>query len=328
MRRRGRFVALALVAVALAAGCAADVDDEPLPAPADALTLPAGTDVDLTGAPVAVGSRAGATDEVLGWIAVELLTAAGAEVTDDLGIGDAVATREAQLAGLVDLTWERTGVGWLSLLREIGPSADPRQLYEDVRDEDLDENGIVWFDPAPADLGRAVVAAPDTVEDLDLATLGELAAALGEREEGVVVCVARSEEVLDPEGLLALAEATGLRLRPAEVVPVPADRLLALVEEGTFCPFGLVSRLHPDLAGAEVEALADDVGAFVAQQPAVTVREDTLELVPGLEDLVAPAAAALDTETLAALTAEVTRDGRDPRDVARDWLEAEELAVP
>lgn len=326
MRALRRAVAVALAAAALAAGCAADVDDGPLPAPADALSLPTGTDVDLAGAPVAVGSRAGATDEVLGWIAVELLTAAGAEVTDDLGIGDAVATREAQLAGLVDLTWERTGVGWLALLREIGPSADPRQLYEDVRDEDLDENGIVWFEPAPADLGRAVVAAPDTVEELGLGTLGELATALGDREEGVVVCVSRAEEVLDPEGLLALAEATELRLRPSEVVTVPADRLLPLVEEGTFCPFGLVSRLDADLAGAEVAALEDDVGAFVAQQPAVTVREDTLELVPGLPDLLAPATAALDTETLAALTAEVTRDGRTPRDVARDWLVAEGLA--
>ena len=96
-----------------------------------------------------MGSPSRPVDLLLGWIAAEALVAAGADVTDDLDLGDTQDTREAQLAGLVDLYWETTGTGWLALLREIGPSDDPEQLYEDVRDEDLEENGIVWLPPAP-----------------------------------------------------------------------------------------------------------------------------------------------------------------------------------
>ena len=68
------------------------------------------------------------------------------------------------------------------------------------------------------------------------------------------------------------------------------------------------------------------MAAFVAQRPAVTVREDTYDLAPGLDDLFAPVAGALDTDTLRALGGRVTQDDEDPRDVARSWLIDEGLA--
>jgi len=323
--RAGPLVAVALLG-ALAAGCAAEVtEDEPVQ-PVDALTWEQDVDADLAGVPVAVGSPSAPVDELLGWIAVEALVAAGADATEDLALGDTQATREAQLAGLIDLYWETTGTGWLALLREIGPSDDPAQLYEDVRDEDLDENGIVWLPPAPADTGVGVVGSPEVLEDLDISTLSDLAAALAEPQEGALVCVSSTDQPLDPAGLAALAEAADSRVRPRLVNPVPPRRLIELTEEGTFCPFALVDRLNPELAAADLEFLDDDLGAFVAEQPAVTIREDTHDTAPGVDDLLAPVSAALDTETLRGLVGRITEDDEDPRDVARDWLVEEGLA--
>ena len=139
---------------------------------------------------IAVGSQEGAEEEVLGWLATEALIAAGADVSTDIPVGDVQATREAELAGLVDLYWETTATGWLALLREIGPSSDAQQLYEDVRDEDLEENAIVWLPPAPAEGGRGIVANPDTMEELVELPCGRAlpAAGLGlvEGEEGAL----------------------------------------------------------------------------------------------------------------------------------------------
>lgn len=325
MRRR---LLLTVVSAALLAACAAEVADEPVTSPPDALMPVEEVPEDVAGLAVAVGSRTGATDEVLGAIAVELLTAAGADVTADLGVGDSWATREAQLAGLVDLTWERTGTAWLTLLREIGPSADPAQLHEDVAEADREENAIVWLDPAPADTGAALVASPRVIDQEQITSLADLAAAFVERRDGIVICVSRAEEPLDPGGVAAFADAADLRLRPRHVVPVPDDRLLSLVEDGTFCPFALVHRMDPRLDDADVEDLADDLGAFVARNPAPTVREDTLDLAPGLESVFEPVSAALDTDTLRSLTARVSEDGEEPQAVARDWLVAEGLADP
>ncbi len=322
-----RWAALAVLAALVVAGCAADVDEPEPTRRLDALTWQADTEPGLEGLPLAVGSKQTTADQILGWIAVEALGAAGVDVTEEIPRGDSRATREAQLAGLIDLSWENTGTGWVSLLREFGPSADPEQLYQDVRDEDLDENGIVWLRPAPADAGVSVVAAPDVIDDLGITMLSELADALEDGEEDVVVCVPSTSEALDPEGLAAVAEATDVRIRPRDVSPVPNAELIELTEAGAaFCPFAVVNRLDPRLADADVEPLIDDVAAFVAQRPAVTVREDTYDLAPGLDDLFAPVAGALDTDTLRALVGRVTQDDEDPRDVARAWLIDEGLA--
>ncbi len=324
---RRRLIGLpGLLTVLLLAGCTAERSAPEPVRPADALTWEGRPDADLTGVPIAVGSPSAPLDELLGWIAVESLVAVGADVTEDLALGDTPATREAQLAGLIDLYWETTGTGWLSLLREIGPSPDPDQLYVDVRDEDLDENGIVWLPPAPADAGVGVVASPDVVDATGIGTLGELAAALAEPQEGALVCVSSGASPLDRSGLAAVADAADVRIRPRLVTPVPPRRLVPLVEDGTFCPFAVVDRLSPGLVDAEVTFLDDDLGALVTEQPAVTVREDTYDTASGLDEVFAPVSAALDDDVVRRLVERITAEDEDPRSVAREWLVEEGLA--
>ena len=322
-----RLVVVALAVVLVAAACGNEnPEDDPVVHPSDALSLTGEVDPGLEDVPIAVGSQEGDFEEILGWIAVETLEGAGMEVTEDLALGDSRATREAQLAGLIDLTWETTGTGWLTLLREIGPSQDPDQLYLDVRDEDLEENGIVWLPPAPADAGLGVVANPEIAQDLGIGTLSDLATALNDEEEGVQVCVSSARRPLDPAGLAALADAAEVRIRPRSVELVPDALLFRKAEIGNLCPFALVNRLDPRLVDADLEFLEDDVGAFVTENPAVTIRDDTEDLAPGIDELFAPISDALDTDTLRDLVAQVVDDDADPRDVARQWLVDEGFA--
>ena len=325
MRRAVPVVGMLLVAGLLAA-CASDVPDSEPTRPADALTWTTEVDEAIDGLPIAVGSQSRPVDLLLGWIATETLVAAGADVTDDLNLGDTQTTRDAQLAGLIDLYWETTGTGWLALLREIGPSADPEQLYEDVRDEDLEENGIVWLPPAPADTGIGIVASPAVIEERGIVDLSALAAALEDPDAGLKVCVSAVDQPLDSSGLSALADAADVRIRPRLVNPVSPSEIIELTEEGTFCPFALVDRLNVRLADADVTFLNDDLGAFVAEQPSVTIRQDTYDMASGLDDLFAPVAAALDIDTLRDLVARIIEDDEDPRTVARGWLVEEGLA--
>ena len=325
MRRALPVVGMLLVAGLLAA-CASDVPESEPTRPADALTWTTEVDEAIDGLPIAVGSQSRPVDLLLGWIATETLVAAGADVNDDLNLGDTQTTRDAQLAGLIDLYWETTGTGWLALLREIGPSADPEQLYEDVRDEDLEENGIVWLPPAPADTGIGIVASPAVIEERGIVDLSALAAALEDPDEGLKVCVSALDQPLDSSGLSALADAADVRIRPRLVNPVSPSEIIELTEEGTFCPFALVDRLNVRLADADVTFLNDDLGAFVAEQPSVTIRQDTYDMASGLDDLFAPVAAALDIDTLRDLVARIIEDDEDPRTVARGWLVEEGLA--
>ena len=304
-----------LLVAALLAGCASDVPESEPTRPADALTWATEVDEEIDGLPIAVGSQSRPVDLLLGWIANETLVAAGADVTDDLDLGDTQTTRDAQLAGLIDLYWETTGTGWLALLREIGPSADPEQLYEDVRDEDLEENGIVWLPPAPADTGVGIVASPGVIEDrgiVDLERAGRGAGGPGRRHRGLCLGRRSAARLLRPEPPWPMppTSASG----PAWSTRSPRARSSRSTEEGTFCPFALVDRLNVGLADADLAFLEDDLGAFVAEQPSVTIREDTYDMASGLDDLFAPVAAALDIDTLRDLVARIIEDDEDPRD--------------
>ncbi|MDZ7733499.1 MAG: glycine betaine ABC transporter substrate-binding protein [Acidimicrobiia bacterium] len=89
--------------------------------------------------------------------------------------------------------------------------------------------------------------------------------------------------------------------------------------DGT-CTFGQVRRVDGRIQHDELEVLTDDVDAFDANNPAVTVREGLLDDHPGLAGLFAPVAGALEPEEVRRLSARVELDGEEPRDVAQDFL--------
>ena len=140
------------------------------------------------------------------------------------------------------------------------------------------------------------------------------------------MCVPSARRPLDPAGVAALADASRVRIRPRVVSLVPDVELFDLTEDGHVLPLRPRGAPRPPPAPTDLEFLEDDLGAFVAQQPAVTVRDDTHDLAPGVDDLFEPVAAALDTDTLRDLVGRVVDDQEDPEDVARDWLVAEGLA--
>ena len=135
---------------AVAGACTADIPSEDAASSgADALEWTGTPSPDLGDLELTVGSKSSAEQEILGWIAVEALRAAGADVQEEIALGSTVVIREAELAGLIDLYWEYTGTGWVELLRQTGPSSDPDELYDAVREVDEEENGIEWLSPPP-----------------------------------------------------------------------------------------------------------------------------------------------------------------------------------
>jgi osmoprotectant transport system substrate-binding protein len=215
----------------------------------------------------------------------------------------------------------------VELLREIGPSSDPEELADAVTETDLDENGIAWLAPAPADSSFALATGPNVVDDLAVTTISDLGASLADDTEGVVVCLPEGGTFRDdPTGLPALGRALEAPVDEEEVVLVPAADLVPAVEVGVFCPFGQVLRTSPQLLGADLQLLEDDVGAFLIRNPTVTVRAEVLTEFPEMADVLDPIAAALTDEALRALNGAVVVDGAEPRTVAREWLVDEGLA--
>lgn len=322
-RRLAATVAVGLL-VLVAVACAADLPEaDPADDGADALSW-TGDDVDLDGVDLAIGSKDGPEQEILGWVAVEAARAAGASVHQDIGAGGTAVVRQAQLSGLIDAYWEYTGTGWTRILQQSDPAGTPAELYDDVRDRDATLNQIEWLAPAPLNSAFAIAASPDTIADLGIRTLADLADALEEDGGGPALCIDEdSGFATDPGGLRQFERAFDVEVtRSAEV---PTDALFEQVDAGVYCPFAQVLNTDPRLADSDLRLL-EDAGTFTIYNPSMTVREDVAEDAPGFEALIAQLSPRLTDEAMRGLRAAVELDGRSPRAAARRWLEDQGLA--
>ncbi len=76
---------------------------------------------ELDGARITVGSKDFTEQVILGYIIEFALSAAGADVRDLTNIQGSNSTRDAQLAGQIDVSYEYTGTGWINYLGHEEP---------------------------------------------------------------------------------------------------------------------------------------------------------------------------------------------------------------
>lgn len=130
--------------------------------------------------PVSVGSKEFTEQLILGKMAVYLLEDAGFEVDDNTALGGTAIVREALEAGDVDLYWEYTGTGWMVILGEEEPLTDPEDCYQQVKERDLEENGVVWLDYTDFNNTYTVMMREDDAAELGIVTVSDLADAINE----------------------------------------------------------------------------------------------------------------------------------------------------
>src|SRR5680860_190353 len=94
---------------------------------------------------ITVGAKNFTEQYVLGNLMSILLENSGFEVNEKFGTGSAI-TREGLTSGQTDLYAEYTGTASLVYLKHEEVITDPVELYNKVKTEDLEKNGIVWLD--------------------------------------------------------------------------------------------------------------------------------------------------------------------------------------
>jgi osmoprotectant transport system substrate-binding protein len=326
MRTRLRRAAAAVAVAGLAlTGCGLGTAGGPVP---DAeLAGPLAEAGDLDGAEISVGSKNFTESILLGKIALIVMKAAGAEVTDLTNIPGSAATRQAALEGQIDAQWEYTGTGWITYLGHTDPIKDETEQYEAVRDEDL-ENGLAWLPPAPMNNTYGFAVTKQTQEKYGLKTLSDIAKVpVGER----TLCI-ESEFANRPDGLNGMLETYGLS-RGAD--GVPEDNLQTYQTGAIYdatakgrCTFGEVFTTDGRILALDLVVLEDDKRYFPNYNVSLVLGEQVLDDHPDLADLFAPVSEKLTNEVLLELNARIDVDGEDPTDVARDWLAEEGLVDP
>ncbi|MBA2640028.1 MAG: glycine betaine ABC transporter substrate-binding protein [Nocardioidaceae bacterium] len=273
----------------------------------------------LEGASLSVGSKDFDEQLLLGQLAIQMLSAAGATVSDDTNIQGSTAARNALIRGEIDTYYDYTGTGWIVYLKHTENIADPEELYQNVAQEDLKENGLVWGQPAPFNNTYTMAVTEEFAEENSVATLSDMATYIDENPDSSV-CV-ESEFAARPDGLPGMAKAYDMNIPESSIQSLGVGVIYPQIDQGE-CDFGEVFTTDGRISALGLLPLEDDKSFFPLYNGAPIVQEKNSEGDAILEVL-APLSETLTTEVMAELNAKVSAEGLPVEDVASDYLTAE-----
>lgn len=277
---------------------------------------------DLSGAELTVGSKEFTEQLILGQITIQALEAAGATVDDQTGLVGSDIAREALTSGEIDMYWEYTGTGWITHLGNEDAIPDEQEQYEAVAQEDLESNGIDWLEPAGFNNTYAIATREEAIDEFGVQTLSEFSEFASSNPDEATLCAA-SEFLNRNDGLPGLEKAYGFDIPDENIAEVEFGVIFTSVDKGDPCNFGEVFATDGRMAALGLTVLEDDKHFFPSYVPALNVNQEVVEQNPDIEGLAAELAAALDTETMTRLNAQVDVDGGFPEQVAQEWLISE-----
>ncbi|MGH3086851.1 MAG: glycine betaine ABC transporter substrate-binding protein [Rubrobacteraceae bacterium] len=293
---------LTLLALALAVGCGGGGG---------------GGEDGLSGAEITVGSKEFTEQEILGQIALQVLENEGATVNDQIGLAGTEAVRTALESGDVDLYWEYVGTGWINHLGESGDIPGEND-FQTVAERDLEENQIEWIGPAAFSNGYAIATNQGAADELGITALSEMGPVIEENGDEIQLFVGAEFATRD-DGLPGVEETYGWEF-PNDRVRNVQDSLVyqQTAEEGL--NFGSVFETDGRIPNLNLVLLEDDEDFFPSYDGAITVRQETLEEYPELEEVFTPIMEELTTDTMQELNARRDVDEEFPEDIAEDWL--------
>ena len=284
-----------------------------------ALIMPGCTSSDK----IIVGSKIDTEGSLLAQMIILMLRDNGFEVTDESQFGPTAIVKAALESGEIDIYPEYTGNGAF-FFNEADSVVwkDAEAGYERVKELDLEQNNIVWLQPAPANNTWAIAVRQDLAEENNLVSMDDFAAFVN--GGGEIKLIGSEEFVSSPAALPAFQEAYGFTLADDQIVTVSSgdttqtekaagegtdgiNAAMAYGTDGTIDAFDLV-------------ILSDPRGVQPVYAPAPRVRGEIMDMYPEIADILDPVFESLTLEILQELNGRIGVAGENPADVASDYL--------
>lgn len=307
-------VPLAVLLLALTAcGDALDPEDEPAP---DAEEEPDEEAEDRDGPTITVGSFNFPESVLLAEIYAQVLEGDGYPVERALDLGSRELIFPQFERGDIDLLPEYAGSA-LVVGFDGEATGDLDETLERLQDE-FTEMEITVLEAAPGENANAFVVTQEFADEHGLESIGDLA----DVDEDLILGGPPECEDRDT-CLVGLQEVYGLDI-DFEAIQEVAPRVAAL-EQGDV-HVALMFSTMPVIAERDLVMLEDDESMVPVENVVPVVRDEIVdEYGDELADLIGSVSERITTDVLIELNTEIEVDARDPRDVASDWLEEEDL---
>lgn len=272
----------------------------------------------LEGASYIVGSKDFDEQLVLCEIAIAALESAGAEVTSQCNVGGTEASRNALLAGDIDMYWGYTGTAWVTFFGEE-PVQDRVEQFQVVKERDAQQNQINWLAP-PTQFNNtyAFAVAESKAAELGLENLSDMAAFYNSGQRGTT-CV-ESEYLNRDDGLPGLQQTYGFTIPQDQLRVLDTGAVYQATADPNQCLFGEVFTTDGRIPALNLRALEDDQTYHPLYNAAIQMRQEAFEQNPEVTAIFEPISNALTDEVMLSLNARKSDEGVPERQVARDWL--------
>ena len=259
---------------------------------------------------VRVGSKNFTEQVLLGEIAAQALEAEGVSVERKFDLGGTFVCHQALVAGELDLYPEYTGTAFTAILKEK-PVSDPKAVREHVAGEYAKRWKLAWLPPLGFENTFALVMRGDEARRLGVSKISDLASHPELRPGFGYEFLERAD------GYPGLAAAYGLafRSRPREM---DLGLLYAALDQRQV---DVVAGNSTDglIAAMSLAVLEDDRRYFPPYEAAYVIRR-TIADDPPARRVLERLSGAISSEAMRRMNAAVDRDGRSPRDIAREFL--------
>lgn len=258
---------------------------------------------------------------ILGKIGVLAAKAAGFDVDDESNVPGSVATRSLMTSHKADVTYEYTGVAWLTYMGKQSKVDGQTKQWQAVHDEDL-KNGLTWLKPSRANNTYAMAMGTAAAKKFpNVKTLSDIAKLpVAQR----TFCV-ESEFNSRADGFKPMLKKYGMDLGSANGVP---EKNVTILDTGAVynataegkCNFGEVFTTDGRIETLDLKLLADNERFFPAYNITPYVNSAKLKEYPQLAGIYNSISARLTDAGMMRLNRQVDVDGREPADVAYDWM--------
>ncbi|MFC8531659.1 glycine betaine ABC transporter substrate-binding protein [Nocardia sp. NPDC057227] len=273
----------------------------------------------LEGVAVTVGSKDFTEQLILGYIIEFALTAAGMEVRDLTNIQGSNSLRDSQLNDQIDIAFDYTGTGWINYLGNEKPIPDSQGQFEAVRDADLAANGMRWAAMAPVNNTYALITSAAYAQQTGVRSLSDYAKLLNADPGAAVTCVGTEFNVRQ-DGYPGMAKAYGIDNGSAPKQIVQDAVVYSAVADGGSCRFGSVAATDGRIPALDLLLLADDRAFFPKYNAALVMTDAYAAEHPEVITVLEPITTLLTNESVTELNRLVDVEGREPAEVARDWM--------
>ena len=215
----------------------------------------------------------------------------------------------AILQGEYDLYPEYTENAWINVLHNDGVYQETQrdQLVSQYEDMDLEWPTFFGFDDT-----YSIAVRKDIAQQYNLHTFSDLVGVADKLSLG-----AEYQFYDRPDGYYAMCDYYGFEFGSTQ--DIDTGLKYRAINSGQVDAI-IVYTTDGQLAASDTVMLEDDRGFFPSYNAGVVARKDTLEKYPELREALGKLNDTLDEETITRLNDEVDEDGRDPEDVAHDFL--------